>query len=300
MVRIMREAFAQPLCLMVNDSQLLNDDIVLCIVTILNSAQPTDFLPKEEVEKLAGEIGDKAREHGHEDPMAYFGEQVRSNLHIFILLSSLGQAFRVRLRQFPSIVSCCTADWTDKWPEDALYDVALINIEEEGLVQERLASLFVEVERTVQEASEQLEKEGGSRAYYTPKNYIDNLAFFNTKLSIQREDIIFLKKKMETGFNKMTEAKNTIKVLREKMEQLEPILIEKSEELDKIISKLSEEEKDVNQAKSVIEEERRYIEIKTDSVNENKAEADRILNEALPNLEKAQSALNLLTRQDLG
>lgn len=57
---------------------------------------------------------------------------------------------------------------------------------------------------------------------------------------------------METGFNKMNEAKSTIKVLREKMEQLEPILIEKTEELDKIISKLSEDEKDVKQAKSVI------------------------------------------------
>lgn len=32
--------------------------------------------------------------------------------------------FRARLRQFPSLVTCCTIDWFNAWPEEALQAVA--------------------------------------------------------------------------------------------------------------------------------------------------------------------------------
>ena len=35
------------------------------------------------------------------------------------------QIFRARLRQFPSLVNCCTIDWFSEWPKTALESVAL-------------------------------------------------------------------------------------------------------------------------------------------------------------------------------
>ena len=32
--------------------------------------------------------------------------------------------FRARLRQFPSLVTCCTIDWFSEWPKEALISVA--------------------------------------------------------------------------------------------------------------------------------------------------------------------------------
>lgn len=32
--------------------------------------------------------------------------------------------FRARLRQFPSLVNCCTIDWFNEWPAEALQSVA--------------------------------------------------------------------------------------------------------------------------------------------------------------------------------
>lgn len=34
------------------------------------------------------------------------------------------QLFRARLRQFPSLVNCCTIDWFSEWPKSALESVA--------------------------------------------------------------------------------------------------------------------------------------------------------------------------------
>lgn len=38
--------------------------------------------------------------------------------------SPVGEVFRARLRQFPSLVTCCTIDWFSEWPEEALQAVA--------------------------------------------------------------------------------------------------------------------------------------------------------------------------------
>ena len=41
----------------------------------------------------------------------YFIERVKSNLHIVLAMSPIGDAFRNRLRMFPSLINCCTIDW---------------------------------------------------------------------------------------------------------------------------------------------------------------------------------------------
>lgn len=41
-----------------------------------------------------------------------------------ISCSPIGEIFRARLRQFPSLVNCCTIDWFSAWPKEALRSVA--------------------------------------------------------------------------------------------------------------------------------------------------------------------------------
>ena len=55
---------------------------------------------------------------------AFFVERVRTNLHVVLCLSPIGDAFRTRQRMFPSLVNCCTIDWFAPWPQEALRSVA--------------------------------------------------------------------------------------------------------------------------------------------------------------------------------
>ena len=50
--------------------------------------------------------------------------RVRKNIHAVICMSPLGDDFRRRLRMFPSFTNCCTIDWFDPWPDEALRNVA--------------------------------------------------------------------------------------------------------------------------------------------------------------------------------
>lgn len=62
------------------------------------------------------------------DHVSYMSLQCTFQMHTspfhFFLCSPVGEVFRARLRQFPSLVTCCTIDWFSAWPEEALQAVA--------------------------------------------------------------------------------------------------------------------------------------------------------------------------------
>lgn len=46
--------------------------------------------------------------------------KAKSNLHVVLAMSPIGEDFKRRLRMFPSLVNCCTIDWFLAWPKEAL------------------------------------------------------------------------------------------------------------------------------------------------------------------------------------
>ena len=55
---------------------------------------------------------------------SYFVERCKKKLHIVLCFSPIGESFRGRVRNFPSLVNCTTIDWFSEWPKDALESVA--------------------------------------------------------------------------------------------------------------------------------------------------------------------------------
>lgn len=46
-----------------------------------------------------------------------FLQKCKSNIHIVLAMSPIGDDFKRRLRMFPSLVNCCAIDWFLEWPE---------------------------------------------------------------------------------------------------------------------------------------------------------------------------------------
>lgn len=55
-----------------------------------------------------------------------------------LCFSPVGDAFRQRLRMFPSLVNCCTIDWFSEWPLEALKSVATSFCGEMALGQDQV------------------------------------------------------------------------------------------------------------------------------------------------------------------
>lgn len=70
----------------------------------------------------------------------YFVEKTKQHLHIVLAMSPIGNQLRDRLRNFPSLLNCCTFDWFTRWPEEALEAVADNFLQETDIgVRERIA-----------------------------------------------------------------------------------------------------------------------------------------------------------------
>jgi dynein heavy chain len=47
-----------------------------------------------------------------------------------LCMSPTGNTLNERIRNFPAIINCCTIDWFEKWPEEAIMAVAKRTLDE--------------------------------------------------------------------------------------------------------------------------------------------------------------------------
>lgn len=117
------------------------------------------------------------------DIMNYFTERVRSGLHICLNFSPVGK-LRQRIRQFPSIINCCTINWLRPWPEGALLLIGeqlLTGLEMQNSV-DRVTNLLVNAHRLVEKQAEQFQSSLGRTVYITPKNFIVGVELYREQL----------------------------------------------------------------------------------------------------------------------
>ena len=90
---------------------------------------------------------------------------------------------------YPAFVNCTTIDWFEKWPKDALLEVAEKYLEDVNLgeppklqvgddqaspdIRQSVASVFVTVHRSVVEMSDRMLFEMKRHNYVTPTNYLE-------------------------------------------------------------------------------------------------------------------------------
>ena len=104
-------------------------------------------------------------------------------------MSPVGEQLRVRSRMFPSLINCCTLDWFNSWPYEALVSVAkqfLRRIPREELSDKQkdaLSEMFPIVHKSVERAAEKFHLELRRKTYVTPKSFLDGISLYLSNLS---------------------------------------------------------------------------------------------------------------------
>lgn len=103
-------------------------------------------------------------------------------------MSPVGELLRVRSRMFPSLINCCTLDWFNSWPYEALVSVAnqfLRRIPREELSdkhKEALSEMFPIVHKSVESAADKFHLEMRRKTYVTPKSFLDGINLYLSNL----------------------------------------------------------------------------------------------------------------------
>nr|CCC53405.1 putative dynein heavy chain, fragment [Trypanosoma vivax Y486] len=167
-----------------SDTQLVDQTLMEDVAMLLTSGDVPNLFEDQDIDlindKFKGVCMSENLPTTKVSMYARFIKEVRSNLHIVLAFSPIGEAFRTRLRMFPALITCCTIDWFAEWPGDALLSVAkaqlsapVANIDNDEM--EKLSGCFMSLHLSAVETTERFFTETHRRSYVTPTSYLSLL-----------------------------------------------------------------------------------------------------------------------------
>eukprot|EP00756_Hemistasia_phaeocysticola_P025139 Hpha_TRINITY_DN15989_c0_g2::TRINITY_DN15989_c0_g2_i1::g.72379::m.72379/K10408/DNAH; dynein heavy chain, axonemal len=291
------------------DTQIAEASFLEDINNMLSSGEVPNLFAQDDKAIIKDECRKDAMEAGCMDNLdqifQFFIDRARSLLHLVVCLSPVGEEFRVRIRMFPSLVSCTTIDWFMDWPDDALREVARnfvhgINLGGEGTERlESVAEGFVTMHSSVGEQSRKMAKDLKRYNYVTPTNYLELVRGYVSLLAAKRSELGEQRDKLKNGMAKLNDTEEKVEKMQEELQKANQELAKKEKEVDATISMVQKESKQAEERKLQVDHEKARIEKEKDQTNAIAAEAQADLAEALPALNAAEEALKTLRKEDI-
>ncbi|KAM9311612.1 dynein axonemal heavy chain 3-like [Gastrophryne carolinensis] len=287
----------------IKDESFLEDiNMILSIGDV-----PTLFNNEEKLEvmeKMAQLLPptEPQKENTASDLYRIYKDRIRRNLHIVLTLSPTGKTFRDYLRHYPTLVNCCTIDWFQAWPEDALEKVAnhfLDDVEMSQKIRNEAVFMCPHFHQSVVALSERYFQTLQRQIYITSTSYLELIKTFKHLLEHKRLELLTSKNRYMVGLKKLDFASAQIAIMQQELTELKPMLIERSAETEELVNIIADETLEVEAVKSLVE---------TDEATANKAaleakaikdECEQKLSIAIPALNAAIAALDTLKASDI-
>ncbi|OAJ39728.1 hypothetical protein BDEG_23556 [Batrachochytrium dendrobatidis JEL423] len=290
------------------DTQIQQEEFLEDLNNILNSGEVPNLYAADEKQELFELIRADMKSTGKVfdgTPTAMFAEFVnrcRENLHVCLCMSPVGEAFRHRLRKFPSLVNCCTIDWLKDWPDDALEMVAtkfLRDVEMEDSVRAEIVQMCKHLHKSTQKQSEKFMTMLRRYNYVTPTSYLELIRTFKTLLGSKRTAVSKLKFRYVNGLEKLNFAQSSVSKMQVDLGELQPQLIKTKQDTDEIMIQIEKESKEVQATKTIVQADEEVASKKASEATAIKEDCEAQLAEAIPALESAIQALDTLKPADI-
>ncbi|XP_050432703.1 dynein axonemal heavy chain 7-like isoform X2 [Adelges cooleyi] len=313
MKTILRRATAaldQHVVFLFSDSEIKDERMIEDINNLLNSGEVPNLFDTDEKMEICEKIRaiDKQRDKSMQTDGSltalfnYFVQLVKEQLHISLAFSPIGDGFRNRIRKFPSLVQCCTIDWFQAWPADALLAVAtqfLGVIELSDHERSVCISMCQTFHTSIQILSLEFEIRAKRKTYVTPTSFLELISTFKDILEKKRQEILISKHRYEVGLEKLQAAADDIAIMQEELKELQPKIVAATAEAKIIMQKVEKENQEVSKVKQIIKKDEEEAQETAGKAQEIKEECDAHMEAARPALNAALAALNTLTPNDI-
>ena len=301
-------AEGKPTTFLFSDNQIKDESFVEDINMILNTGDVPNIFPADEKAEIIEKMQVVARTTGRKidaTPLSMYNlfiERVKENLHLVLAMSPIGDAFRNRLRMFPSLINCCTIDWFQAWPDDALEMVANKFLEEVDMEEEmrhRCVYMCQHFHQSIRQLSERYYAVLRRRNYTTPTSYLELILTFKSLLGKKQMEILTMKQRYTTGLEKLEFAASQVSIMQKELVDLQPKLVETSKHVAALVVRVEKETVEVQAKSEVVQADEAVANKAAEAAQAIKDECQADLAVALPALEAAIAALNTLTQKDI-
>jgi dynein heavy chain len=290
------------------DTKIKEESFIEDVNGLLNSGEIPNLFSADEKQNIIERLGPQALEEGKSGDGStmtiynYFIDRVKNNLHIVLCMSPIGTAFRERLRKFSSIVNCCTIDWFQSWPDDALQAVAkqfFKDIEIESSMVGPVVETCQYFHQYTINLSAKFLSSLSRHNYVTPTSYLELLNAYKLLLSKKNEEITAIRKRYSSGLEKLQFAANQIAQMQRDLTNLQPQLKKTTEETVAMLEKIAKESVDVEATKETVSADEADAAKQAEISSAMKQECENDLAEAIPLLNAALTALDTLKKSDI-
>ncbi|XP_067855101.1 dynein axonemal heavy chain 1 [Heptranchias perlo] len=291
------------------DTQIKDESFLEDVNNILNSGDVPNLYIFDEQEAIFNAMKPIVQDLGQQptkaNMMAVYTKRVRSNIHTVLCMSPIGEVFRARLRQFPSLVTCCTIDWFNEWPTEALQSVAntylgeLPELDANSNIMDALVQMCVSIHQTVAKKSLQYLSELSRYNYITPKSYLDLLSLFSKLIGIKKQMLKTDKDRMKGGLDKLLRTAEDVAKMQEELESMRPLLEEAAQDTATTMEKIKVDTAIAEETRKAVSEEEAKASAKADVAQAIADDAQKDLDEALPALDAALASLKSLNKNDV-
>nr|XP_055037339.1 dynein axonemal heavy chain 3 isoform X1 [Misgurnus anguillicaudatus]XP_055037340.1 dynein axonemal heavy chain 3 isoform X1 [Misgurnus anguillicaudatus] len=291
-----------------SDNQIKDEAFVEDINMLLNTGDVPNIFPADERADIIEKIQGIAQLEGRKidiTPLSmynFFIDRVKANLHIVLAMSPIGEGFRNRLRMFPSLINCCTIDWFQAWPKDALEMVAnkfLEDLDLEDNIRTEVVEMCKTFQESVRELSERYYSQLRRHNYVTPTSYLELILTFKALLTSKRSEVNDLRNRYIVGLQKLDFAASQVAVMQQELTALQPELIETAKQTDQMMVKIEKETVEVDAKKELVSADEKVANDAAAAAKAIKDECEGDLAEAMPALEAALAALDTLKPADI-
>lgn len=231
------DKMGKPMTFLVMDNQIVDESILETINNLLNSGEVPNIFPAEEKDQLIQALKDVIAVNGESPDNAttfkQFIERVRSNLHIVMCMSPIGDRLRVWCRKFPAMVDCSNIDWYNNWPREALYSVSEKLLEGDEMVDEsdipKICKIFENFHDSASQAAIKYESITKRKMYITPKSLLDLVNLFKQLYTQKKQNFTDNVNTLKKGSIKLVETNEIVAKLEIDLVEMKPILKEKQE-----------------------------------------------------------------------
>ncbi|KAL0227387.1 hypothetical protein P9112_014711 [Eukaryota sp. TZLM1-RC] len=292
------------------DKDIKEESFLEYINNILTSGEIPGLFAKDEVDSIISDLtpifkAERPRAPlSNDDVWNFFLERVRKNLHVVLCFSPVGDKFRTRARKFPGLVSGCTIDYFQPWPEEALVEVAnkfvsSFEIDTPQEVQDSLVKFMASLHTNVGDVCEQYFSRFRRRVYITPKSYLSFMQAYKEVYLRQRQEIGVLAERLNSGLMKLQQASEDVANMKVELADKKVKLAVAVDKAKQILGEITTQTTAAQKITAEVQAVKDDLSTKAAGIDAEKKAAEKDLAAAKPALEDAQNALDQINAGDI-
>lgn len=311
----------RPTGFLLNDNQVVVEEFLEIINSVLGTGEVPNLYRSDELDEVRAALSDVAAKTNSiltsETILPFLIERARKNLHVVLSMNPVEDDFRLRIMRYPALVSCTTIDWFLPWPKQALVEVAVHNLVEcdfvetifpssekqdvgKGvLLRELVAQIFAEMHSTLEVTALDMWRVLRRMCYVTPTNFLRLISTYISLLASKREALRTQANTLQNGLGRIEEARDSVAVMSVALEKAQAQVLVIQEECEAAMAAMGVKRREADEQAKLVKVQSERIAEEEVSCRALAQAAQDDLDEALPALEEAVSALESLSKKDI-